>query len=206
MLVLKIFHTVSFHTLQLSFFLCLPFLPTLPDSLTFFRTFHLILFLFIEFYFFSFPFLSTVWGSDKWRGHCSFCTKGGSWKMLAPSVLCLRHMRGSIGGPHILPPGWQDLLWPAPCREAETPLLCLWWGAPVWAWSPLGLEMAEWFMLTDLDGVGISLEGKDVSVSLPRLRKSAVIYSERAWIISQATVLCKYWKENFYLIKLFNYL
>lgn len=58
MLVLKIFNTVSFHTLQLSFYLCLPFLPTLPDSLTFFRTFHLILFLFIEFYFFSFPFLS----------------------------------------------------------------------------------------------------------------------------------------------------
>lgn len=40
--------------------------------------------------------------------------------------------------------------------------------------------MAEWFMLTDLDGVGISLEGKDVSVSLPRLGKSAVIYSEQA--------------------------
>lgn len=98
--------------------------------------------------YFSFCFLSstTVWWSDKWRGHCGLRCEGGSWKMLASSLLCLQHVWGAVGGSHLLLPRWQDLLWPAPRREAKTPLLCLWWGVPVWAWSPSGLKMT-WMLM-----------------------------------------------------------
>lgn len=95
----------------------------------------------IIFFLFSILF-STVWHSDKRRGHCSFCCQGRAWKMLASPLLCLLHMWGTVSGPYILPPGWQDLLWPASCGEAETSLLRLWWGTSVQAWSSSWLDMA----------------------------------------------------------------
>lgn len=90
-----------------------------------------------------------VWWSNKRRRHCSFCCKGRSRKMLAPSLLCLQHVWGTIGRSHLLLPRWQDLLRPAPCWEAKTPLLCLWWGAYL-GLQPFGLELAEWFIFQRL--------------------------------------------------------
>lgn len=106
-----------------------------------------LLFRFLYFLLFpsSFSPFPTVWWSNKRRGHCRFCCKGWSWKMLAPSLLCLQHVWRTIGRSHLLLPGWQDLLWPTPCWETKTPLLCLWWGAYL-DLQPFGLEKAEQFL------------------------------------------------------------
>lgn len=137
-----------------------------------------------------FPFLfllssPAVWWSNKWRRHCSFCCKGRSRKMLAPSLLCLQHVWGATGRSHLLLPRWQDLLRPTPCWEAKTPLLCLWWGAYL-GLQPFGLEMAEWFIfLGDLDVVETGLRRNNFSIFFSCLIKSAclliIMHGKQAW-------------------------
>lgn len=59
---------------------------------------------------------------DKWRRHRCVRFPSGSRCVLAPCLLCVQPVQGAPGGPHLLPPGREDLLRPAPRREAEAAL------------------------------------------------------------------------------------
>lgn len=67
---------------------------------------------------FGFP----VQRPDKRRRHRRVCISGGSLRVLAPGLLRLQHLQRTASGPHLLPPGWQDLLRAAPRRAAEASL------------------------------------------------------------------------------------
>ena len=74
--------------------------------------------------------------TDQWRGHCGVFGAGGPWNVLAPSLLCVFGVWRAAGGPHLLPPGWQDLMRPPPRREAQAPLLRLRRGQCHDPWPP----------------------------------------------------------------------
>lgn len=59
---------------------------------------------------------------DKWRRHRCVRIPGRSRRVLAPCMLRVQHVQRAAGGSHLLLPGWKDLLWPAPRREAQATL------------------------------------------------------------------------------------
>lgn len=68
------------------------------------------------------PSLLPVRRPDKRRRHRRVRLTDGSRRVLAPRLLRLQRVQGAAGGPHLLPPGWEDLLRQAPRGEAEAPL------------------------------------------------------------------------------------
>lgn len=69
-------------------------------------------------------FLSVWWPSWGWV-YGSVCTKSWSEYKLARCLLCLLCLQGTFGGLDLLLQRWKDILWEAPCRNAETPMCCM---------------------------------------------------------------------------------
>ena len=71
-----------------------------------------------------FFFLSVWWPSWCWV-YGSVCSKSWSEYKLARCLLCLLCLQGTFGGLDLLLQRWEDILWKAPCRNAETSMCCM---------------------------------------------------------------------------------